>query len=68
MRDIYDERFRRMWEFYLAGCEIAFRYLGLTVFQIQLALRQSTVPTNRDYIASTESKLKNTNFSDRRAA
>ena len=58
IQSMYDEKFCRMWEFYLAGSEIAFRYLGLTVFQIQLALRQRTVPTNRDYIASTESKLK----------
>ena len=68
VRDIYDERFCRMWEFYLAGSEIAFRYLGLTVFQIQLALRHGSVPTTRDYIVRAESKLKNTNFGDRRAA
>jgi cyclopropane-fatty-acyl-phospholipid synthase len=33
----YDDRFCRMWEFYLAGCEIAFRYMNQMVFQIQLA-------------------------------
>ena len=33
----YDERFCRMWEFYLAGCEVAFRYMNQMVFQIQLA-------------------------------
>ena len=31
-----------MWEFYLAGCEVAFRYLGQMVFQMQLAKRRST--------------------------
>ena len=33
----YDERFCRMWEFYLAGCEVAFRYMNQMVFQIQIA-------------------------------
>ena len=33
----YDERFCRMWEFYLAGCEVAFRYMNQMVFQMQLA-------------------------------
>jgi len=50
----YDERFCRMWEFYLAGCEIAFRYLGQMVFQIQIARRQDAVPRTRDYMAETE--------------
>lgn len=48
---IYDERFCRMWEFYLAGCEAAFRHSGLVVFQIQLSKRVDTVPLTRDYIA-----------------
>ena len=49
--EIYDERFCRMWEFYLQGCEIAFRYLNQMVFQIQIAKRQDAVPMTRDYIA-----------------
>ncbi len=47
---IFDERFIRMWEFYLAGSEAAFRHLGLTVFQIQLAKQLDTVPLTRAYI------------------
>ena len=51
---IYDERFCRMWEFYLAGAEMAFRYDGQVVFQIQLARRQDAVPLTRDYMWETE--------------
>jgi cyclopropane-fatty-acyl-phospholipid synthase len=47
---IFDERFIRMWEFYLAGFEASFRHLGLTVFQIQLAKKIDAVPLTRDYI------------------
>ena len=57
VRDIYDERFCRMWEFYLASSEIAFRHLGLTVFQIQMAHRQMEVPTTRDYIMRLEKEI-----------
>ena len=35
--ELYDERFLRMWEFYLAGSEAAFRYDGIHVFHLQLA-------------------------------
>lgn len=54
VKDLYDERFCRMWEFYLAVCEAAFRHNGLVVFQFQLAKRKTTVPLTRDYIASAE--------------
>ncbi len=54
---IYDERFCRMWEFYLAGFEAAFRHGGLMVFQIQLAKRLDAVPLTRDYIAHREAAL-----------
>lgn len=54
---LYDERFCRMWEFYLAASEIAFRYLRNAVFQIQLARRQEAVPLTRDYIATAERRL-----------
>jgi cyclopropane-fatty-acyl-phospholipid synthase len=57
IRDIYDERFCRMWEFYLAGSEMGFRHGGLMVFQLQLARRVETVPLTRDYIRRTESAL-----------
>ncbi len=54
----YDDRFCRMWEFYLAGCEVAFRYMQQMVFQIQIARRQDAVPLVRDYMV-TEERLKN---------
>jgi cyclopropane-fatty-acyl-phospholipid synthase len=43
-----------MWEFYLAGCEVSFRYMNQMVFQIQIAKRQDAVPLTRDYMAETE--------------
>jgi cyclopropane-fatty-acyl-phospholipid synthase len=49
-RALYDERFCRMWEFYLAACEAAFRFQNVAVFQIQCARRQDAVPLTRDYI------------------
>jgi cyclopropane-fatty-acyl-phospholipid synthase len=52
---LYDERFCRMFEFYLCGSEIAFRHEGHMVFQIQLAHNQSAVPLSRDYITAFES-------------
>jgi cyclopropane-fatty-acyl-phospholipid synthase len=54
---LYDERFCRMFEFYLSSCELGFRYGRLTVFQIQLAHQQTAVPLTRDYIASSEHGL-----------
>jgi cyclopropane-fatty-acyl-phospholipid synthase len=51
---LYDERFCRMWEFYLVGSELAFRRMGHMVFQIQLAKRQDAVPLTRDYISDWE--------------
>lgn len=52
--DTSDQRFRRMWEFYLAGSEMAFRYDSLMVFQLQLAKRVDAVPLTRDYMADEE--------------
>ncbi|MDF2119257.1 cyclopropane-fatty-acyl-phospholipid synthase [Roseiarcaceae bacterium H3SJ34-1] len=52
--EVYDERFCRMWEFYLAGCEAAFRHGGLLNFQIQLSKRIDAVPLTRDYIVDWE--------------
>jgi len=51
---VTDERFCRMWEFYLVGSELAFRREGHMVFQIQLARSQSAVPLTRDYITAAE--------------
>jgi cyclopropane-fatty-acyl-phospholipid synthase len=55
---LYDEKFCRIWEFYLASSETAFRWQNLVVFQFQLAHDQQSVPLTRDYIAKTESCLK----------
>lgn len=53
----HDERFCRMWEFYLASCEMAFRHHGMMVFQIQLTKREGVVPMTRRYIAEREARL-----------
>ena len=50
----YDDRFCRMWEFYLAGCEVAFRFMNQMVFQIQIARKQDAVPLTRDYVVDSE--------------
>lgn len=47
---LYDERFVRMWKFYLAASEQVFRHAGQCVFQIQLARDQAAVPLTRDYL------------------
>ena len=55
---IYDPRFVRMWEFYLAASEMAFRQQAMMVFQIQIAKRQDVVPLTRDYIGQEEARLR----------
>jgi cyclopropane-fatty-acyl-phospholipid synthase len=54
VREIYDERFCRMWELYLVGSEIGFRRQDLMVFQLQLAKAVDAVPLTRDYIFEWE--------------
>ena len=49
---LYDARFVRMWEFYLACSEMAFRESDMVVFQIQMTKRKGVVPQTRDYIAT----------------
>jgi cyclopropane-fatty-acyl-phospholipid synthase len=51
---LYDERFCRMFEFYLAGCELAFRRAGHMNWQLQLARREDAVPPTRDYMWEAE--------------
>ncbi|RMF13642.1 MAG: class I SAM-dependent methyltransferase [Alphaproteobacteria bacterium] len=51
---LYDERFCRMWEFYLAGSEMAFRHGGHVVAQAQMSPDQTAVPLTRDYIGEFE--------------
>ncbi len=48
--EMYDEKFFRMWEFYLTSCEMAFKWGDQVVFQFQLAKDKITIPTTRDYI------------------
>ena len=51
---MYDERFCRMWEFYLTGAELAFRYREQMVFQMQLTRKVDTLPITRDWIVDAE--------------
>jgi cyclopropane-fatty-acyl-phospholipid synthase len=55
---LYDQRFVRMWEFYLACSEMAFRMGEMVVFQIQMTKRKGLIPTRRDYIAREEARLR----------
>ena len=48
--EMYDENFFRMWEFYLAGCEIAFKWGDQVVYQFQLSKNYTSTPPTRDYI------------------
>ena len=57
-RKIYDERFCRMWEFYLAASENAFRFQDMMVFQIQMSKDLNTLPLTRDYIGANEGSLR----------
>jgi cyclopropane-fatty-acyl-phospholipid synthase len=55
---LYDERFCRMWEFYLASAEMTFRYDHLVVFQIQLTKRVETLSITRDYMIDSERAMR----------
>ena len=55
---IYDERFCRMLEFYLAGAEMAFRHDGQVVFQVQLAKKVGALPLTRDYMLEDERTMR----------
>jgi cyclopropane-fatty-acyl-phospholipid synthase len=50
----FDDRFCRMWEFYLAGAEMSFRRMGQMVFQLQLTRKPTAVPQTRDYMLDGE--------------
>lgn len=51
------EEFCRMWEFYLASCEAAFRWLDLVVFQFQFSRDAHTLPMTRDYLYNAQPAL-----------
>ncbi len=55
---LYGQTFCRMWEFYLAGCECAFRFDLELVFQLQLANSMDAVPITRDYLSRREEELR----------
>ncbi len=54
---LYDDRFCRMWEYYLSACESAFRFGNLVVFQIQMCKQLAALPVTRDYIDAAEANL-----------
>ncbi len=51
-KDLFDEKFVKMWEFYLASCAAAFRYRDLAVFQLQIVKNFQSAHRTRDYIYS----------------
>ncbi len=55
---LFDERFCRMWEFYLISAEIAFRYGKHMVFQMQLTKDADVLPLMRDYMTAAEADLR----------
>jgi cyclopropane-fatty-acyl-phospholipid synthase len=62
---LYDERFCRMWEFYLATSESAFQYQDMMNFQIQIVRQQEALPLTRNYMWEKEEQLR---AIDRKAA
>ncbi|MDE2463696.1 MAG: class I SAM-dependent methyltransferase [Alphaproteobacteria bacterium] len=58
LAELYDERFCRMWEFYLAGAEMGFRREGLVVFQVQIIKKIDALPITRDYMFETERTMR----------
>ncbi|MEE1876130.1 cyclopropane-fatty-acyl-phospholipid synthase family protein [Altererythrobacter litoralis] len=55
---LFDDRFYRMWTFYLAGATAAFEYGGMGNYQIQFARNRRTLPLTRDYIQGMETSLR----------
>jgi cyclopropane-fatty-acyl-phospholipid synthase len=55
---LYDDRFCRMWEFYLSLSEVAFRTNDITLYQVQLSRERQTVPLTRDYMPAAEADLR----------
>ena len=55
---LYDERFFRMWQFYLAGAEAAFRHGGLVNWQVQYVKKRDAIPMTRDYMFEEEARLR----------
>ena len=55
---LYDERFYRMWTFYLAGAGVAFRHGGLCNYQLQISKSRTALPVTRDYLLEAEASLR----------
>ena len=55
---LYDERFFRMWQFYLAGALCAFKYGGLVNYHLQYARNRHALPITRDYMGEAEARLR----------
>ncbi len=55
---LYDEKFYRMWTFYLAGAAAAFRHGGMVNYQVQLARSRHALPLTRDYMVEEERRLR----------
>lgn len=47
---MFDEKFFRMWEFYLTSCEMSFKWADQVVYQFQLTKNFTSAPITRDYI------------------
>lgn len=58
IKKLYDERFCRMWEFYLVSSEMSFRHGGFMVFQMQLSAEVDVVPLTRDYLFEAEREVR----------
>jgi len=56
--DMYDERFFRMWEFYLAGGAVAFEAGSMCNYQLQYVRDRNTLPITRDYMAEAEARYR----------
>jgi cyclopropane-fatty-acyl-phospholipid synthase len=54
IQSLYDERFCRMFEFYLSGSELSFRHMGHMIWQLQLTRRVDALPMTRDYMWEAE--------------
>ena len=57
-RELYDERFCRMWEFYLGAAELGFLHGSNMVFQLLLARERDVVPLDRNFIVEAERKMR----------
>jgi cyclopropane-fatty-acyl-phospholipid synthase len=68
IREIYDERFCRMWEFYLVASELGFRVNDMMVFHLQIAKDRRAVPLTRDYMVDAERQLATAGTARLRAA